>query len=120
MDSRDTRRYTAKMDEVKSGDDISMMVDLGVSSLYQLVRCRLYRIDTPDTFRSEDGSDAKRVQKWVYNFLKDRECTVFVHSMRKSSWIVTILVHVDGKGTVDLNKQLSEQGYSYLAPLGDK
>lgn len=109
------KEYLARVVDVISGDDIIVMVDLGIDSLYKKVRVRLGGVDTPDAYRAGRESEAIAVRDTVRRMVVNRNCKILVHSQQKSSWKVTlhILEHKEPYQLLNLNQFLIEQGYVY-------
>jgi len=105
--------YAAKVVEVHSGDDVVLMVDLGVDGLFKRVRARLHKVDTPDAYKSDSKSEAGKIRDKVRTMVADKECIVTVHAPRKSGWIVTLHVITNPQNCVNLNEHLISQGYIY-------
>lgn len=100
--------------EVHSGDDLVLMVSLGVDGLYKKVRARLQGVDTPDGYKEEHATEAGQVRDNVRRILNGRSCTIELHSERKSSWIVTLYLPPDSKGTkTSINQYLINNGYVF-------
>lgn len=109
------RRYDVQVMEVLSGDDMVLMVDLGVDGLFKKVRARLHKVDTPDAFRSSPESEAQAVRRDVLALISGKTCYVDVHSSKKSGWIVTLYTESaeNGDDTVCVNTYLTGMGYIY-------
>ena len=109
------RTYAARVVEVHSGDDIILLVDLGVDGLFKRVRARLHRVDTPDAYKADSRSEAGKVREHVRSMLADKDCLITVHSPRKSGWLVTLLVPPiePGASYTNLNEHLISRGYVY-------
>lgn len=109
-------KYEAEVVEVHSGDDMVLMVNLGVDGLYKRVRARLHGVDTPDAFRSANTTKAGEVRDQVRKITRDKECTITVHTTGKGGWIVT-LEAPDGENLVNINELLIEQGFVYQSRI---
>jgi len=109
------RVYTGQVVEVHSGDDIIAMLDLGHDGLYKRTRIRLSKVDTPDAYREDIGTEAGKVREDVRSLVAGRNCLITVHSIRKSGWICTvdILKGKNSNSTVNLNEHLIGLGYLY-------
>lgn len=107
--------YDAEVVEVHSGDDLVLMVDLGVEGLYKKVRARLRHVDTPDAYKEDPSTEAGRIRDSVRTMVKDRRCRVLVHSSPKSGWKVTLFIlSPDGPAEgINLNEHLIRQGYIF-------
>lgn len=110
----ETRRYTAEVIEVRSGDDLTLMVDLGIDGLHKKVRARLQGVDTPDAYQATNGSEAGKVRNDVRVLTRNKTCTIDVHSAHKNGWIITLYIDDHSSNPpVCLNKALIEKGYVY-------
>ena len=77
------REYSAQVLEVRSGDDLVAMVDLGLDGLYKKTRLRLRNVDTPDAYRKDASTDAGRIRDHVRDLVSGKEVKITVHSLRK-------------------------------------
>ena len=110
-------KYKAEVLEVHSGDDITVLVDLGIDDLYKKVRCRLLGVDTPSAFNAKEGDEAISVKKTVQTRLSQRIVIIVVHKMNKSSWLVDMLIPgLKSKETKNLNQLLIDLGYTFSKP----
>lgn len=99
--------------EVHSGDDLVLMVDLGVDGLYKRVRARLRGVDTPSAFRAAKDTEAGVLRDTLKSLVTGRKCWVNVASFGKGGWIVTLFTE-DGAGEVEnINDTLIQNGYVY-------
>jgi hypothetical protein len=117
-----TRTFSAEVQEVYSGDDLVLMVDLGIDSLHKRVRARLFGVDTPDGYREDSSSDAGKVREEVKKLVKGAICTITLHSERRTGWIVSIYLLNRASGErMSLNQHLIDQGYIFKgAPSNGK
>ena len=102
-----------QVEEVHSGDDLVLMVNLGVDNLYKRVRARLFGIDTPDAYKADSTTEAGKVRDWVKNLVLGKSCHVELHSFKKGGWIVTLFVTEPGREPVNVNKLLHESGFVF-------
>ena len=109
------KKFFAEVKEVHSGDDLILLVDLGIDGLFKKVRTRLAGVDTPDAYRSDGTTEAGKVRDYVKAIVKSRRCYIEVHGERRNSWLVTLFVEEDGKLSC-LNKVLMDQGFVYDNP----
>lgn len=106
--------FFALVQEVYSGDDLVLMVDLGIDDLHKKVRARLFGVDTPDAYKAESKTDAGRVREDVKKLVKGSVCAIKVHSERKTGWIVTIYLPEQPKHRqMTLNQYLINKGYVF-------
>ena len=108
----------ARIEQVKSGDDMTGLVDLGVDSLYKMVRLRLRGVDVPNAHLASASSEAGKLRDYVRRHVMGRECTALVHSMGKGGWVVTLLVDQGEAGIVNVNSLLIQEGYVYKPENG--
>lgn len=101
-----------QVEEVHSGDDLVLLVNLGVDSLLKRVRARLQGVDTPDAYKADGSTDAGKVRDWVRSLIVGKSCHVELHSDRKGGWIVSLYVNDKGK-TVCINELLRDAGYVF-------
>lgn len=117
--------YSAVVEEVHSGDDLLLMVNLGVDGLYKKVRARLRGVDTPSAFKASSSTQAGAVRDYVKKAVEGRQCKIVVHSTGRGGWLVTLLVKAnacDGAESspqVNLNELLIAQGYTFKQGLAD-
>jgi len=106
--------YSAEVQEVHSGDDLILMVSLGIDSLYKKVRARLQGVDTPDAYKAGADTEAGRIRDQVSKLLKGRKCIIKAHSQSsgKGGWVVTLYMDADMK-TETLNEILRQEGYVF-------
>lgn len=107
-------RYKVEVVEVHSGDDIVIMVDLGVEGLHKRTRARLYGVDTPDAHKEPADTEAGKVRDLVRRLTQGVECLVDVHSSSgKGGWKVT-LYRVPVTGSPEsINELLRRQGHVF-------
>jgi hypothetical protein len=107
------------VEEVHSGDDIVLLVNLGVDNLLKRVRARLQGVDTPDAYKATSATDAGKVRDWVRHYLNGKACHVEVHSDKKGCWIVTLYItEKDNPIPISLNKLLQDEGYVFRRQQG--
>jgi endonuclease YncB( thermonuclease family) len=107
--------YSARVEEVHSGDDLVLLVDLGVDGLFKRVRARLKGVDAPSAFKADHDSEACKVRDAVRAVTKNVQCSILLHSYGKGGWVVTLFAHTShGSGNrLNVNRALIEQGYVY-------
>ena len=106
------RRLFAEVLEVHSGDDLILLVEVGIGNLYQKVRARLDGVDTPDAFKAAKDTEAGRVRDDVLNKVRGKKCQIEVLKEGKSSCIIRLFVGAEADALC-LNDYLREQGYIY-------
>ena len=107
--------YEARVEEVHSGDDLILMVNLAIDGLYKRVRARLSGVDTPDAYKATRDSDAGKVRQLVRDKLHNKRCRVVVQDQNRASWKVTLYIMEgsDSAKYVNLNEHLMEMGYIF-------
>lgn len=112
-----TPRLSAEVVSVHSGDDMMVVVDLGVEDLSKKVRVRLKGVDAPDAFNAKPGSPAAVVRDRVWDLVMGKQCLVDVHSStsEKKGWMVTLFLIQDEEGgcMLNINRMLVGQGYVF-------
>ena len=104
--------YQCKVLEVRSGDDLIIMVDLNIDDLFKRVRARLRGVDTPSGHKENPNTVGGKIRGDVSRLVKNRECRIDVHSQGKGGWVVTMHVTSEGK-EMELNAYLREKGFVY-------
>jgi hypothetical protein len=107
-----TKIYEVVVEEVHSGDDLVLMVDLGVDGLFKKVRARLRGVDTPSAFRAGKASEAGELRDAVRAIVAQGKATVELHSHGRGGWMVTLLVSTRD-GEINVNETLIAKGYVY-------
>ena len=105
--------YKAEVLEIHSGDDLTLMVDLGIDNLHKRVRCRLRGVDTPDAFKAEEDSDAIRIKGTVETRLKGKLVVIDVHRCGRGGWVVTMKIPMGNGKLQNINDMLMSMGYVY-------
>lgn len=112
-------KYSAKILEVISGDDLQLFVDLGIDDLFKKVRVRLHGVDTPDAYHAKPDTAAGRVRDQVRELARKKDCVIDVHEQRRGGWIVTLHLQVPGdQSSLNLNEALIEQGFVFRNKKG--
>lgn len=109
----DGRRYDIDVIEVHSGDDLVILVNLGVDGLYKRVRARLKGVDTPSAFKASKGTEAGAIRDTLRSLVSKGKCQIDVHSQGKGGWIVTLLVVSKTGDETNVNEAMRQQGYVY-------
>lgn len=110
-----SEQYPCEVREVYSGDDLVVLIDLGVENLWRKTRVRLLGVDTPNAANAPDDSPAGKIRKAVRQLVKHRRGIFTVHSKSHNSWVGTLLVETPGTpgGVTNLNQHLISQGYVF-------
>ena len=112
-------KFKAEVRDVFSGDDLVLLIDLGVDDLYKRKRVRLHGVDTPNAVKSRPDTEAGQVRSLVFEMLKRRKLVVTVVSSTHNSW-VSIVEIVDGSTTTNLNDVLIAKGYKFNNDKGSQ
>jgi len=104
--------FNAEVRDVFSGDDLVLMIDLGVDELHKRKRFRLHGVDTPNAVGMGPDTEAGKLRTYVYQLTKRQKLMVTVVSRDRNSWVGVIEVHTD-TGVVNLNEDLISKGYAF-------
>lgn len=104
--------YDATVEEVRSGDDLVLLVALGVDELYKRVRARLHGADTPDAYKAGPDTEAGAIRDEVRRLTRGRVRVELVKA-GSGSWVVVLHYMNDGREWVSLNQTLIERGYVF-------
>lgn len=104
--------YKGTVQEVFSGDDLLMMLDLGVDDLHKQKRVRLDGVDTPSAIHEPDDSEAGKVRSTVRDIVRNRKCTLRVANKVGNSWIGVLIVHARDTD-ININELLIARGYQF-------
>jgi endonuclease YncB( thermonuclease family) len=108
------RRYACDVIEVHSGDDLVVLVDLGIDDLYKRTRVRLAGCDTPDAYQKAVDTTAGRVREKVRRLTAGRPCQIDVHSQGRGGWKVTLWAATeDSDSLLNINKILVDDGFIF-------
>lgn len=106
------RILTGEVRDVFSGDDLVVMIDLGVDDLWKKKRIRLYGVDTPNAVGQAHDTEAGRVRSYVRDFVRNAKVHITPVSSNGSSIVAVIEVERGGQ-LVNLNDDLIAQGYRF-------
>lgn len=104
--------YEGEVQDVFSGDDIIVLVDLGIEELFKRVRVRLHGVDTPNGLGASKDSEAGKVRSYVRQLCKSKRVRLEIVSKNVSSWVCKVVILTE-TGDFDLNADLAKQGYQY-------
>lgn len=107
-----SRCYDAKVEEVHSGDDFILLVDLGVDGLHKRTRARLLGVDAPNAYRAKPDTEAGKVRDEVKRLVCGK-CKVELVSEGKGGWIVILQAYTGDKASININEMLQSRGYVY-------
>ncbi|MEG1121273.1 MAG: hypothetical protein RSE62_03620 [Citrobacter sp.] len=105
--------YSAKVEEVYSGDDIVMMVDLGAEDLHLRKRIRLHGVDTPSAINEAHNTPAGVIRTYVRNLIRGRTVQLTVTARGSKSWVGIVELVVAGQPTANINNDLIAQGFKF-------
>lgn len=107
------KQYAVRVEEVHSGDDFIVLVDLGVDGLYKRTRVRLHGVDAPNAYKAKPDTEAGQIRDEVKRLVSGK-CFIEVVSEGKGGWIVIMHVQVGTETeTTSLNEYLAGRGYVY-------
>lgn len=106
------RVYFGCVKEVHSGDDLIILVDLGVDGLYKKVRARLKGVDAPDAYKEDSATEAGKIRDTVKSKVLNSTCKIELHAEKRSVWIITLWAKSDD-GDTSLNQYLMDLGYTF-------
>lgn len=104
--------YSAKVEEVYSGDDLVVMVDLGIEDLHQRKRIRLSGVDTPCAVNAANDTPAGAIRTYVRNLVRGRTVTLTVVARGGKSWVGIIEIP-NSEGSTNLNDDLIAKGFKF-------
>lgn len=112
MDKTTINQYHVDVVEVHSGDDLILMVDLGIDGLFKKVRARLHGVDTPDAYKLKISTEAGQVRKYVKQLTARKTCFIKVHSKCAGIWKVSLYIGSPDSAEC-INDILKAKGYIY-------
>ncbi len=105
--------YACEVREVFSGDDLVVLVDLGVENLWKRQRVRLHGVDTPPAVGELADTEAGKIRTYVRNLTRCRRANLTVVSKNTSSWVVVLIVEAFDGSKVNVNDYLINAGYVF-------
>lgn len=109
------KSYVVSVEEVHSGDDLMVMVNLGVDGLFKKVRVRLHGVDTPNGYKAKLGTDAGLLRDEIRK-LTSGKCRIEVVAEGKGGWLVTLFAFVSDETRheeININELLKSRGFVY-------
>lgn len=108
-------QFPCEVREVFSGDDLVVMVDLGIENLWKRQRIRLAGVDTPNAVGAPDDTEAGRIRKEIRTMTRGRRGVITVISRNLNSWVCSLVVEATGTpdGVVCVNDWLIGKGYVF-------
>lgn len=116
--AEERNKFNAEVKDVFSGDDLMVMVELGVDDLYKKKRVRLYGVDTPNAVGLGPDTEAGQIRTWVLELVRKRKVVLTVMSRTHSSWVCVVEVHAPNS-VVNLNDALIAKGYKFNREKGN-
>ena len=110
---QEQRHFDVQVEEVHSGDDLVLMVNLGVDGLFKRVRARLKGVDTPSAFKVRGDTEAGAVRDTIKELIVRGACSILLHSQGKGGWLVTLFISTDNNSRLNVNDMLIQKGYVY-------
>lgn len=105
--------YPVTVEDVRSGDDLIVLVELGIDDLYKKVRCRLRGVDTPDAYKASRETLAGQIRTEVRRITLEHKCKIIVSAMNRNGWIVDLIIMPKDDVPVNVNELLMQRGYVY-------
>lgn len=104
--------FVGEVVEILSGDDLIVMVDLGVENLHRKTRVRLLGVDTPNALDTSQGDHAAEIRREVQTMVRGKKVRLEVSARNNSSWVAEVYVKQSGQD-LHLNALLRERGYVF-------
>lgn len=109
-----TETYPCIVQDVFSGDDLIVFVDLGVNDIWLRKRVRLHGVDTPNAVNAAEDTDAGKIRREIRLLAKGRRGLISVVSKSPSSWVGVLVVEAPPPtGQINLNEMLIEKGHVF-------
>lgn len=105
--------YIGEVTDVYSGDDLIVMVDLGVEDLFKRRRIRLHGVDAPNAIGASSQTEAGKIRAYVRGLCERKRVRLSVVSKNLRSWVAVIEVLGDGEPH-NINQDLISQGYRFI------
>lgn len=106
------KEFLCSVQEVRSGDDLVLLVDLGFEDLHKRVRARLKGVDTPDAYKEGNGTTAGAIRDEVRKLTRER-CKVVLLDKTRNGWLVDLYILQSNADPVNLNELLISRGYAF-------
>jgi hypothetical protein len=104
--------YLVEVEEVRSGDDLILLVNLGIDSLYKRIRARLYKVDTPDAYKAKPDTLAGQIREQVRQMTRSGQCRITIQQQNKTCWVVNLFVLKEDE-KISINETLISMGFVY-------
>lgn len=105
--------YIGEVVEVFSGDDLVVLIDLGVDDLYKKKRVRLYGVDTPNAVGQNISSPAGQIRSYVRQLCKGKKVRMAVVTESLRSWVARVEVETSPGTFYCVNDDLISKGYKF-------
>ena len=105
--------FEGEVQEVYSGVDIFVLVNLKVEVLFMRVRFRLHGVDTPNAIGAGAVTEAGRLRVYVRNLCRDKKVRLTITSKNANSWVGVLEIQNEAGEYFNLNEDLCAQGYKY-------
>lgn len=112
LDGQQSVTYACSVVRVLGGDDVVMMVDLGVDNLFKRVRVKLQGVLVPD--KNADRARHHEAKQQLIKALKG-DCAIKLCDVSKGIWLVRLFVKQQGSWH-DVNERLIARGFVYERP----
>lgn len=120
METSEPRFFKAELKEVMSGDDLTLLIDLGVDGLFKRQRVRLQGVDTPDARGQGATTLAGKIRTYVTRACRHQELYIEVINQLAHAWVVVLYVDSGQPHRHNLNDDLIKQGYKYNRETKDE
>jgi len=107
-----TRILTGEVQAVFSGDDLIILIDLGVDDLWKKKRVRLHGVDTPNAVNQAPDTEAGKLRAYVREMVRGAKVHITPVSSNASSVVAIIEVERNGE-LFNLNDDLIAKGYKF-------
>jgi hypothetical protein len=106
------RILTGEVQAVFSGDDLIVLIDLGVDDLWKKKRVRLHGVDTPNAVNQGPDTEAGKLRAYVREMVRGAKVHITPVSSSPSSVVAVIEVERNGE-LYNLNDDLIAKGYKF-------
>lgn len=107
------KRFAVAVEEVHSGDDMVVMVDLGIDKLFKRQRIRLAGVDTPNAYKAKGESEAGVIREEVRQLIDGCKCSIEVLQEGKGGWLVNLYIRNKEQNEMSVNEFLKGRGFIY-------
>jgi hypothetical protein len=107
-----SRLFTGEAKEVFSGDDLILLIDLGMDDLWKRKRVRLHGVDTPNAVNQGPETEAGKLRTYVRELVKNKRLHITPVSQNGNSMVAIIEIEREGE-RFNLNDDLIARGYKF-------